>query len=321
MAVFTNLSDNDFREVLKNYDIGVYAGAKGILDGIENTNYILTTDRNKYIFTIYENRTNISDLPFFLGLTEELNKNNFRCPVPVRNKNGELTGKFKDKNFAIISFLEGRNIKFPTLDEIKKAAAKLAQLHNCSLNIKDLYRQNSLGRDFWLATYSKVKDQAEKEFPELKDLAARAFDMLKNKWPEELDKGIIHGDYFPDNVMFKENGDISGVIDFYMACNDILAYDLAIMINAWCFEKDFSYNKEKAKILFENYNSVRKVSDNEIKSLNTLLVGSSIRFLVTRLYDYFNRRQDAEVTVKDPREYISKLKLHLSITDPKEYGF
>jgi len=312
VAVFTKLQVSDFQQILTSYNIGEYINNSEISDGIENTNYILNTSTDRYIFTIYENRTNLNDLPYFLELKEYLSKNNFNCPVPIRDKNNNLFNYYNEKPYAIISFLEGKNIKEPSLDNISKAARKLAELHLCSQKENHLHRKNSLSIDFWKETYAKITKKNKQEFAGLKEAITQGFEIIDKNWPENLPVGIIHGDYFPDNVMLKENGEISGIIDFYMAANDILAYDLAIMINAWCFEKDFSFNREKLQNLLGNYNSIRSLSEAEYAALPILLVGASIRFLVTRLYDYFNQKKGVKVSVKDPREYLAKLRFHLN---------
>ena len=318
MAVFTKLSEDDFKSILGNYDIGEYVNAEGIAEGVENTNYKLVTDKNSYILTVYEKRVRAEDLPFFMSLQKKLCDVSFPCPMPIANKNGKIINQISKKNYTIVTFLKGQWPREINLNHIKDGAAALAKFHNVTKNINDLGRENSLGKKFWIETYSKIKTQAEEKFNGLKEAAEKGFSEI-NKIPDNLPKGIIHADFFPDNVLF-ENEKVSGVIDFYMACNDNYAYDLAIMINSWCFEKDHSFNKNKMKALIETYNSIRKIENHELESLNLLCIAGSIRFLCSRLHDYFIRDENAIVNVKDPAEYLEKLKFHLTIKSYKDYG-
>lgn len=320
MAVFTKLSDADFTSILKDYDIGNFVSAEGIAEGVENTNYKLTTSKASYILTVYEKRVKATDLPFFMDLQKNLNEMGFPCPMPVANRKQELISRFGEKNFTIVTFLNGKWPKTIGNNEVKEAGRIMAELHKDSQKFSktDLYRNNDMNKDFWIDTYSKIKDKAEEHFKELKPLTQKAFEIVE-KWPSTLPSGVIHGDLFPDNVLFHQNK-VSGVIDFYMACNDQFVYDIAIVLNAWCFEKDNSFNITKANILLRSYNEVRKLTEEELQSLPTLCVGASLRFLSTRLYDYFNRKADAVVNVKDPGEYIAKLKFHLQIRSHNEYG-
>lgn len=320
MAVFTKLSENDFISILENYNIGSYQSHAGIAEGVENTNFKLITSSGSYILTIYEKRVRPEDLPFFTKLQQKLNGEGFPCPMPIINNSGSLVSSFANKNFTIVTFLKG---KWPTSisnNEVKQAGGILAELHKISqkFSAAEISRKNSMGKTFWLETYAKAKIEAEKKFKGLQQTCEKAFDLIKN-WPESLPTGIIHADFFPDNVLF-DNGTVSGVIDFYMSCNDILAYDLAIALNAWCFEKDYAFNITKANIMLDAYNKVRKLTVEELKYLPILCVGASLRFLSTRLYDYFNRDENAVVSVKSPNEYIEKLKFHLQVKSYKEYG-
>jgi len=320
MAVFTKVSDSEFASLLKNYNIGEFKLSKGISEGVENTNYIIETTKNKFIFTIYEDRVDVKDLPFFLGLQKHLNASGFLCPKPVANKAGDIINHFKGKCFSIVSFIQGKWPKTITNNEVKKASDALAKLHNASTLLpSDLSRGNSMNKDFWLKTYESVKEKACLEYKELELIVDHAKEIINKSWPSHLPKGIIHADYFPDNVMFN-NDKVSGVIDFYMACEDIFAYDLAIALNAWCFEKDDAFNVTKAKIFLNNYNNERNLSNEELEMLPTLCIGASLRFLSTRLYDKFKDSEGATVTAKDPKEYIEKLKFHLQVSSFSDYG-
>ncbi len=319
MAVFTKLEKEDFEQVLSLYDIGQLSSFEGINEGIENTNYILRTTQDNYIFTVYEKRVSASDLPFFMSLMENLNESNFPCPLPVHQKTGAIIGKIFSKNYTIVSMLKGKWPRTIGNNEVFKAGEALGKLHSSSSKFSYLTRKNSMGKDFWIETYSKVKDKAENHFDGLRENIKEAFEAINN-WPDNLPSGIIHGDYFPDNVLF-DNDNVSGVIDFYMSCNDFYAYDLAIALNSWCFERDFSFNITKAGLMLKGYNSQRNLSENELENLNILSVGACLRFLSTRLYDYFNQVEGANVNVKNPKEYLEKLKFHLQVKGHKEYGF
>ncbi len=320
MAVFTKLLEADFQAILNKYDIGNFVSFSGISEGIENTNYILNTSQNKFIFTIYEKRVASEDLPFFINLMLELNKNNYPCPLPIAKKDNSYLGNFNGKNYLIVSMLNGKWPRNIGNNEARKAGEFLAKLHKTSdILPKNIYRKNSMAYDFWQDLFVKISQKTKEKFHSSFEKIDNAFKIVKNNWPQNLPSGIIHADYFPDNVLF-ENDNVSGVIDFYMSCNDFYAYDLAIAMNSWCFEKDFSFNFTKARELFAGYNSIRKLSDEEISAMPILAVGASLRFLSTRLYDYFNRQENAIVNVKDPTEYIEKLKFHMQINSPKEYS-
>ena len=311
MAVFTNFSDDDFRIILANYDIGKFVEAKGIAEGIENTNYKLITSKNKFIFTIYEKRVNPQDLPFYMNLQKILNEMGFCCPQPISNAEGSFISKYKNKFFTIVSFLDGAWPKEITNNNIVEASRILAKLHLTTKNISEntLFRKNSLSKDYWVETYNKVKIQAEEKFVGLEILAKKGFEAV-SKLPNNLPNGIIHGDFFPDNVLFS-NDNVSGVIDFYMACNDDFIYDLAIALNAWCSDENKNYCQNKAKIFIEKYIEIRSLSEAELSSLKYYLVASSLRFMSSRLYDFFNIPEGAIVSQKDPKEYINKLDFHL----------
>jgi homoserine kinase type II len=320
VAVFTKLSENDFRSILTGYSIGDFVSAEGIAEGVENTNYKVTTSSNTYILTVYEKRVKSEDLPFFIGLQKKLNETGFPCPKPLSNNKNELIGKFGDKNYTIVSFVNGAWPKAIGADEITEAARALANFHNITkaISASEFSRDNSLGKKFWIETYAKIKDKAEDKYTGLKELSEKAFAKIE-KIPENLPKSIIHADYFPDNVLF-DGGKVSGVIDFYMACNDAMVYDLAIMINSWCFEKDGSFNVSKSSKLIHTYNSVRPLTQEEIASLPLLCVAGCVRFMCSRLHDYFIRDENAVVNIHDPAEYIEKLRFNLQVKSYKEYG-
>lgn len=319
MAVFTKISDEQFTKILSNYNIGKFIKAEGISEGVENTNYRIHTDQNHFILTVYEQRVDEEDLPFFMGLQKSLNSTDFPCPKPIEDNDDRIINKIDNKSYTIVSFIKGSWTRNITNNSVREIAKTLAMLHNQTSSISDLSRDNSMNKNFWFETYGKVKIIAEETYPDLKSAMAIASDKINKSWPENLPEGIIHADYFPDNVMFN-NSKVSGVIDFYMSCVDIYIYDLAIALNAWCFEKDFSFNITKAKIFLNAYNNERKLSDQELEYLPILCIGASVRFLSTRLFDKFNSIEAADITPKDPREYIEKLKFHLQVSNFSDYG-
>lgn len=318
MAVFTQISDEEFSSILTQYDIGRFVTAEGISEGVENTNYRIFTDKDKFIFTVYEDRVDISDLPFFIQLQKKLFDSGFRCPNPIANSNGDIINSYKEKYFTIVSHIKGKWERSLSNNVVLKAGEALADMHVKTSSFKGLSRENSMGRDFWFETYDKVKEKSEDAFPELVQIVEKTRKILMDKWPKGLETGIIHADYFPDNVMFYDK-EVSGVIDFYMSCNDVFIYDLAIALNAWCFEKDCSFNITKAKIFLSSYNKKRQLSNDELNNLPIICLGASMRFLSTRLYDYF-KESDGLVSKKDPKEYIEKLKFHLQVDSFSEYG-
>ncbi len=318
MAVFTRISENDIISLLNGYDIGTLQKAEGIAEGVENTNYRLDTTSGRYILTIYEKRVNPADLPFFMELQARLQKGGFPCPAPVTAKNSNIINKIGDKHYTIVSFLSGKWNRNTTTTRVEKAAATLAAMHNITAGFDNLSRENSLGRDFWISAYGKVKGQAEEKYSGLKELAEAGFSLTANM-PADLPKGIIHADYFPDNVLFDKE-EVSGVIDFYMACHESYAYDIGIMINAWCFESDRSFNKEKCAALISAYNKVRKITPEEAKNMRLMCIAGSLRFLASRAHDLFLHDGNALVTPHDPYDYVCRLKFHLEHGGIDAYG-
>lgn len=319
MAVYTEISDAELVEVLRNYDIGELHSLKGIAEGVENSNYLLTTDAGPHILTLYEKRVDERDLPFFLGLMQHLSENGVNCPQPVPLKNGEFLTRIADRPAAIITYLDGISVKRPTANHCEQVGAALAAMHEGSLRF-ELNRKNALTVENWRPLFEMSGPRTDEVAPSLSEIISRELDFLEANWPHTLPRGVIHADMFPDNVFFLKDK-LSGIIDFYFGCNDLLAYDIAICINAWCFEADHAFNVTKAKALLKGYRSVRKISEAEYENLPVLCRGSALRFLLTRLYDWLNVPPGALVTPKNPAEYIAKLHFHQSVASPTEYGF
>lgn len=318
MAVYTEISDEALIAYLEAYDLGGLHSFRGIAEGVENSNYFLTTDKGNYILTLYEKRVSKEDLPFFLGLMDHLAQTGIVCPRPVAMKNGEVLGELCERPAAIISFLDGYSLRRPQPRHCRQLGEALAKLHLAGGDFS-ISRKNRLTLEDWRPLYEKSGERAENVETGLSAMIENELDHLESAWPAGLEKGVIHADLFPDNVFFIGD-ELSGIIDFYFACNDFLAYDLAICLNAWCFEIDGSFNTTKAKALLTGYQSERKITPDEFEFLPLLCRGAALRFLLTRLYDWLNVPEGALVTPKRPCEYIIKLKFHQGVGHAGLYG-
>jgi homoserine kinase type II len=285
---------------------------------VENSNYFLETDAAMFILTLYERRVAPADLPFFLGLMEHLAQRGVKCPTPVRDRDGRVLQTLSEKPAAIVTFLPGYSLQRPAPQHCRAVGEVLAALHEAGLGFQ-LKRENALSLPGWLNLAASIGGVADKIAPGMSASLANALDALSAEWPKDLPSGVVHADLFPDNVLFL-NDAVSGVIDFYFACNDLLAYDLAICMNAWCFERDGSFNVTKARALFNGYNSVRALGAKELSALPLLARGAAVRFFLTRLYDWYNTPDTAFVKRKDPMEYWRKLTFHQGVRSPGAYG-
>ncbi|VAX08481.1 Homoserine kinase [hydrothermal vent metagenome] len=322
MAVYTPVNAEEIAAFIAGYDVGAVVSFKGIAEGVENTNYILQTSMNSYILTLYEKRVNPDDLPFFLGLMDHLVHKGVNCAAPVQDKSGNILQNLCGRPAALISFLPGLSINRPKNKQCHQLGRALAEMHEAAADF-DLTRKNALSVDGWQDLVTQCGDRADEAMEGLKDLLLEEMIYLKAHWPTGLPEGIIHADLFPDNVFFMASelsSELSGLIDYYFACNDILVYDLAICINAWCFEADGAFNVTKANRLLRGYESVRPLLAQEKDALSILCRGAAFRFLLSRLYDWLNQVPGALVQVKEPAEYIAKLKFHQAVEKPSEYG-
>ncbi|MGO8084910.1 homoserine kinase [Rhizobium leguminosarum] len=318
MAVYTDIAEDDLKWFLTEYDAGTLLSYKGIAEGVENSNFLLHTSKDPLILTLYEKRVEKSDLPFFLGLMQHLAARGLSCPLPLPRRDGALLGSLSGRPAALISFLEGMWLRKPEAKHCREVGRALAEMHVAGDGF-ELKRPNALSIDGWRGLWEKSEARAGEVEPGLRDEIRSELDFLSAAWPSGLPAGVIHADLFPDNVFFL--GDqLSGLIDFYFACNDLLAYDVSICLNAWCFEKDGAYNITKGTAMLEGYQSVRPLSDAEISALPVLSRGSALRFFLTRLYDWLTTPEGAMVTKKDPLEYLRKLRFHRQIKSPAEYG-
>ena len=320
MAIYTKISSKEVKFIEKNYNLGKIISFKGIKKGIENTNYLLKTKNKNFILTIFEKRVRVKDIPFFMKLMDKLNLYKINCPKPQKNKRGNFLIKVKNKTASIVSFVEGKDKLKLTTKDCYTIGKNVAKFHKASRKIK-LYRKNSMSLRECKKILNKMGNKYKKINSNLNILMKNSYLEVKNKWPKNLPHGIIHGDLFIDNIFFKKNK-FHGYIDFYFACNDFLMYEVAICINALCFDKKkgkFIFNKKKSKNLIMGYSKIRSLSKNEKKSLNILCKRAALRYLVTRSYDYLNTPKNAIIKIKDPKEYIQKLKIHNKFSNFKNY--
>jgi homoserine kinase type II len=318
MAVYTEIPDDEFAHFMAGYDLGAVTAMKGIAEGVENSNYLLVTERGQFILTLYEKRVDAADLPFFLGLMEHLAEHGINCPLPVRNREGTALGRLAGRPAAIVTFLPGVWVRRPRAEHCTALGGALGSFHLAGRAF-GLTRRNALSVSGWRPLFDNCLGRADAVQPGLGAEIARELDVLEQSWPADLPTGVIHADLFPDNVFFL-NDKLSGLIDFYFACNDMLVYDVAICLNAWCFEPDASLNVTKARGLLSAYQAVRPLSAKETAALPLLCRGSALRFLLTRLYDWLNTPDSALVVKKDPLEYYKKLRFHRAVGDASAYG-
>ena len=318
MAVYTPVTDAQLAELLSGFDLGELVSHTGIAEGVENSNYRLTTTRGAFILTIYEKRVSRADLPFFLGLMDHLAAAGVPCPTPVHRRDGSALVEIGGKAAAIVTFLEGRWPRRPDPAHCRELGGAMARMHLAGGGYQRR-RKNDLGLAGWRELFGRCGERADDVAPGLAAEIGGELGHLERHWPEGLPAGVIHADLFPDNVFF--DGDrLSGIIDFYFACNDCFAYDVAICLNAWCFEPDASFNITKAWQMLQAYREVRPFSDAELASLPLLARGAAVRFLLTRLSDWLNQVEGAMVKPKDPMEYVLKLRFHQSVSGPEAFG-
>jgi homoserine kinase type II len=318
MAVYTEVPDSELEEFVARYDIGRVASCKGIAEGVENSNYLLHTERGSFILTLYEKRVKAGDLPFFIGLMEHLAGKGIACPTPIHARNGEPLSELCGRPAAIISFLDGMWPRRPTPRHCQLLGEALARFHLAGADFP-MRRPNDLSLAGWRRLFEACRARAHEVAPGLADELARELDLIEQRWPKDLAIGTIHADLFPDNVFFLQDR-LSGIIDFYFACTDAYAYDVAVCLNAWCFEPNLAFNATKARGLIANYRKARPMPASEIEALPLLARGSALRFLLTRLYDWLNHPAGAFVKPKDPLEYLRKLRFHAAVAAPGEYG-
>jgi len=322
MAVYTKLTETELKEFFSKYDLGEVINYSGIKEGIENTNYFTETEKGKFILTIYEKRVEEKDLPFFISLMRNLYDKNFPSPEPIINKNGSYISDVLKKKASVVSFLEGNAKKNLNPNECYQVGNYTAKLHSITKNLNSK-RENKLSVRSWREIFNKVKKDCSKIHGNLSQTIEKNLNDIEKNWPINIPSGIIHADLFPDNIFFKKNK-LSGIIDYYFSCHDFYAFEIAICLNALCFEgtkENLSFNVTKAKKFIEGYSKIRELSENEKKSLQILCKGAAIRFLLTRVFDFLNLIEGAVVTVKDPVDYLKRLEFHENIKDYEDYFF
>ncbi|MBD8878003.1 homoserine kinase [Roseibium polysiphoniae] len=318
MAVYTDVADEELAAFIATYDIGALLSCKGIAEGVENSNFLLHTEAGYFILTLYEKRVDPNDLPFFLNLMQHLAAKEISCPTPVANTVGELLGTLAGRPAAIVTFLEGMWVKRPRPEHCAELGAGMAALHLAGADFA-MVRPNALTVGDWRPLFEQCGSNSDRVQAGLSAEIEKELRHLEGRWPKDLPTGVIHADLFPDNVFFLGD-ELSGLIDFYFACTDAFAYDVAICLNAWCFEQDGAFNVTKARALLNGYTKVRPLSEPEYEALPLLARGSALRFLLTRLYDWLSVPEGALVTPKDPREYLKKLRFHQGVESVKSYG-
>jgi homoserine kinase type II len=318
MAVYTEVSDEELESFVAEYEIGELSACKGIAEGVENSNFLLQTDRGIYILTIYEKRVSAADLPFFLGLMDHLAARGVPCPTPVHGRDGAALRRLAGKPAAIVTFLRGIWPRRSTPQHCAELGAGMAEMHLAGRDFP-IRRPNNLSLAGWKPLIDATASRADEVAPGLAGELAAEYEVLARDWPAALPAGVIHADLFPDNVFFHHDR-LSGLIDFYFACNDALAYDLAVCLNAWCFEREGEFNITKARRLVTAYREVREIEPAEIAAMPRLARGAALRFLLTRLYDWLNQVDGALVKPKDPLEYLTKLRFHRQVGGPGAYG-
>ncbi|HKS64495.1 MAG TPA: homoserine kinase [Xanthobacteraceae bacterium] len=318
MAVYTDVSAEDLADFLADYDLGELLSYKGIAEGVENSNFLVHTTAGHFILTLYEKRVAPEDIPFFLALMGHLAARGLTCPQPVKNQTGDMLGWIAGRPAALVTFLDGMWIRRPTAAHCAALGEALAQLHLAGADFP-MRRRNALSADGWRPLYVASAAGADTVQPGLREAIEKELTLLEGAWPSGLPEGVIHADLFPDNVFFLGET-LSGLIDFYFACTDTLAYDIAICLNAWCFEPDHSYNVTKGRALLQGYVAARPLSIEERVALPLLSRGACLRFLLTRLVDWLNVPPGALVRPKDPLEYFRKLRFHQAVTGVRDYG-
>ena len=318
MAVYTEVSDEELEAFVAQYDIGAVTACKGIAEGVENSNFLLQTGSGSYILSLYEKRVDPADLPFFLGLMDHLAARGLDCPVPLRGRDGEALRSLCGRPAVIVTFLTGLWPRKIAVSHCAGLGAAMARLHLEGQSFP-MARPNNLSVRGWRPLFEKEAHRADEVKPGLAVQLGAELDILETEWPRDLPRGVIHADLFPDNVFFQGEA-VTGLIDFYFACTDFLAYDVAICLNAWCFEPTGEFNVTKAGALLSAYRAVRPMSGAELAALPLLARGAAMRFLLTRLYDWLNTPAGALVKRKDPLEYERKLRFHAAIGSVADYG-
>ncbi|MCH1516720.1 MAG: homoserine kinase [Alphaproteobacteria bacterium] len=318
MAVYTHIEDDELAALLARYDIGELLSFAGIAEGVENSNYLVRTTKAHYILTLYEKRVDEADLPFFIGLMEHLSAKGLQCPVPIKDKTGAILQICAGRTAAMVSFLDGTSHRFPNREKCAALGSALAHFHIKSDDFT-IMRHNALGPESWAPLLASITGEIPDLPQDIREKAASQLTDILAKWPKSLPRGFIHADLFPNNALFVRDK-LTGIIDFYFGCHDILAYDIAVILNSWCFDADGSFNVTKSSTILSAYQEQRPLSDAEKQALPLLCKGAAMRFFLTRLYDWINTPADAMVKPLNPMEYYAKLRFHDTAPGPEAYG-
>ncbi|HAH08889.1 MAG TPA: homoserine kinase [Alphaproteobacteria bacterium] len=318
MAVYTDVPDDVLLALLEMYEIGTPVAFKGIAEGVENSNFLLQTTTGNFLLTLYEKRVAAAELPFFIALMKHLAGAGLPCPLPVADRDGQILQTLCGRHAAIVTFLPGLSPKRPDARQCASAGMALARLHLAGASFP-LTRANSMGPKVWRSLFEPNVKRADEISEGLAGLIGAELDVLMEHWPQSLPAGIVHADLFPDNVLFIGTT-ISGLIDFYFACTDAFAYDVAICLNSWCFEPDGTFNVTKSRAFLAAYHAVRPLEAAELRGLSLLCRGAALRFLLTRLHDWLHRDTQALVRPKNPLEFLQRLRFHQRVVDSSEYG-
>ena len=308
MAVYSPINKDELTSYIEQYDIGTLLNFEDILEGVENTNYKIITTKNCYILTIFEKRVKTKDLPFFINLKKHLSLKKFKCPQPISNKKGKYINILKNKSCIIISYLQGSKILKVKNQHCFQIGNILALFHKETQDFINT-RNNTMSYSKWENIFTKCNEFTNNQYIDIMPAIEKELIYLKNAWPKDLKKGIIHADVFQDNVFFL-NDKFSGLIDFYFSCNDFLSYDIALTVNAWCFDNEFKFNSDRFISFIKGYEGSRRLTKDEKNYLSILCRGAAIRILLTRIHDKIFHHEGAFVQPKNPNEYLTILKFH-----------
>ncbi|SIO11768.1 homoserine kinase [Parasphingorhabdus marina DSM 22363] len=310
MAVYTRVDAEDIEQFLTRYDAGSLVSAKGIAEGVENSNYLLETTTDRFILTLYEKRVNPDDLPFFLGLLDDLVVAGLPVPPAIRDREGRQIQQLAGKTACLIQFLPGVSISHPTPAQAAATGKALARMHLSTADYEPT-RQNDMGRPDW---HKLARDCGPEGLNAihagLAALVDSELEFLDEHWPQNLAISAIHADLFPDNVLMLGD-EVTGLIDFYFSCTDFTAYDIAVTHAAWCFSDDgLTFDSRISDALLAGYEAIRVIPEKEREALPVLARGAALRFLLTRAYDWINTPPEAMVTRKDPMAFLNRLSFY-----------
>ena len=314
MAVYTEVPAEALEAFLARYETGRLVSAKGIAEGVSNSNFLVETETARYILTLYERRIDLAELPWFVALMEHLADAGQPVPRPIRDSRGEALQQVAGKAACLIQYLPGVSVTQPTAAQARSAGVALARLHLAGEGFR-AERRNSLGLSYWQEGARELGNRLDEIEPGLAALVADRVDAVTQGWPADLPRGTIHADLFPDNVLML--GDrVTGLIDFYFACTDLFAYDLAVLHAAWCFPADGAAPlAAHSAALMEGYQSVRPLTAAESAAFPLLAQGASLRFLLSRAQDWLAPPSEALVQRKDPRPFARRLRHYAGLHD------